>query len=247
MTYGDLIEKDTDGDGIKDWEESLWGTNKNNPDTDGDGEGDADEIATLRAEKNGGAPISLTDLNETDQFAREFFATTVALSESGNLSEASIASLAENYAGGAVSWKQATIYTSTDLKTTEVTVTSKTNYEIDITKVFNTYNIGSIDYINSIPTYLEDRNVGSLSTLQATSKIYSDSVKSLLEITVPTSAVPAHLSLINSLENHFEIIESVINIDSNPIKSLAGISYFTKSMESITNAILMTQAYIDGQ
>ena len=64
---------------------------------------------------------------------------------------------------------------------------------------------------------------------------------------MPTSAVPTHLSLINSLENHFEIIESVINIDSNPIKSLAGISYFTKSMESITNAILMTQAYIDGQ
>jgi hypothetical protein len=246
LTYGDLIERDSDGDGVKDWEESLWGTDKNNPDTDGDGEGDAEEIATLRAEKNGGAPTSLSDLDETDQFAREFFATTIALSESGNLSESSIASLAENYAGGAVSWKQETIYTDTDLKTTAVTATSKSTYENAITQIFSTYNVGSIDYINSIPSYIEDRNVDSLSVLQTTSQIYSNSVTSLLEVMVPIDAVPAHLSLINSLENHFEIIESIINIDSNPIRSLAGISYFTKSMESITNAILMTQAYIDG-
>ena len=33
LTYADLIEKDTDADGVKDWEEALWGTNKNNPDT----------------------------------------------------------------------------------------------------------------------------------------------------------------------------------------------------------------------
>ena len=28
IVVGDLIEKDTDGDGLKDWEESLWGTDK---------------------------------------------------------------------------------------------------------------------------------------------------------------------------------------------------------------------------
>lgn len=247
LTYGDLIERDTDGDGVKDWEESLWGTDKNNPDTDGDGEGDEEEIATLRAEKNGGAPTSLSDLNETDQFAREFFATTIALSESGNLSNASISSLAENYASGAISWKQETIFTSDNLKTVAVSTASKTTYETDITKILNTYNIGSIDYINQLPAYIEDRDAESLAVLQQTAEIYSGAVTSLLEISVPTDATPAHLTLINSLENHYEIIDSIIKIDSNPIRSLAGISYFTKSMESITNAILMAQAYVDGQ
>ena len=247
LTYGDLIERDTDGDGVKDWEESLWGTDKNNPDTDGDGEGDEEEIATLRAEKNGGAPTSLSDLNETDQFAREFFATTIALSESGNLSNASISSLTENYASGAISWKQETVFTSDNLKTVAVSTTSKTTYEADITKILNTYNIGSIDYINKLPAYIEDRDAESLAVLQQTAEIYSGAVTSLLEISVPTDATPAHLTLINSLENHYEIIDSIIKIDSNPIRSLAGISYFTKSMESITNAILMTQAYVDGQ
>ena len=35
---------DSDRDGLKDWEEQLWGTNPNNPDTDGDQAPDGEEI-----------------------------------------------------------------------------------------------------------------------------------------------------------------------------------------------------------
>jgi len=38
------IAKDSDGDGLKDWEEALWKTDPNNPDTDGDGTPDGQEI-----------------------------------------------------------------------------------------------------------------------------------------------------------------------------------------------------------
>lgn len=40
--------KDTDGDGLKDWEEVLWGTDLNKGDTDGDGTKDNDEILAKR-------------------------------------------------------------------------------------------------------------------------------------------------------------------------------------------------------
>ncbi len=36
--------KDSDGDGLKDWEEAVWGTDPQNPDTDGDGMPDGEEI-----------------------------------------------------------------------------------------------------------------------------------------------------------------------------------------------------------
>ena len=36
--------KDSDNDGLKDWEEALWKTDPRNPDTDGDGTKDGDEI-----------------------------------------------------------------------------------------------------------------------------------------------------------------------------------------------------------
>ncbi len=39
-----INEKDSDNDGLPDWEEALYGTNPNNPDTDGDGTPDGEEI-----------------------------------------------------------------------------------------------------------------------------------------------------------------------------------------------------------
>lgn len=37
--------KDSDGDGLKDWEEAIWQTDPQNPDTDGDGTPDGKEVA----------------------------------------------------------------------------------------------------------------------------------------------------------------------------------------------------------
>jgi len=244
LTYADLIEKDTDADGVKDWEEALWGTNKNNPDTNGDGIGDKDEIELLRAEKKGGAPTSFSNLNETDQFAREFFATTVALSESGNLSEQSVAALAENYAGGAVDWTQVKIYTEADLTIVADGELTNTAYSTAINNALTAYDIGSIEYINVIPTYIEKKDAQSLSVLTQTEATYAGIISELLDAPVPNNALPAHLSLINSLENHREVIGSILVVETNPIKTLSGVAYFPKSMEAISNAILLLQTYM---
>ena len=39
-----LDPKDTDSDGLPDWQEEIWGSDKNNPDTDGDGTTDGKEV-----------------------------------------------------------------------------------------------------------------------------------------------------------------------------------------------------------
>lgn len=49
--------KDTDGDGLKDWEEVLWGTDPAKPDTDGDGTKDNDEILAKRDPTKAGLPV----------------------------------------------------------------------------------------------------------------------------------------------------------------------------------------------
>jgi hypothetical protein len=40
--------KDTDGDGLFDWQENIWGTSINNPDSDGDGTNDGEEVKNDR-------------------------------------------------------------------------------------------------------------------------------------------------------------------------------------------------------
>ncbi|MEK7502815.1 MAG: hypothetical protein AAB556_00015, partial [Patescibacteria group bacterium] len=48
-------DKDTDNDGLKDWEEQLWTTNPTLTDTDGDGTKDGDEVKAGRNPKIAGA------------------------------------------------------------------------------------------------------------------------------------------------------------------------------------------------
>ena len=43
-----IILKDSDNDGLKDWEEVLWKTDPNNPDSDGDGMNDNEEVLSER-------------------------------------------------------------------------------------------------------------------------------------------------------------------------------------------------------
>ena len=48
MTDQTFIEKDSDNDGLKDWEEIIWKTDPNNADADGDGIKDGDEVKANR-------------------------------------------------------------------------------------------------------------------------------------------------------------------------------------------------------
>ena len=47
-TLRQAMSKDSDNDGLQDWEETLWQTDSKNPDTDGDGTSDGDEIKLNR-------------------------------------------------------------------------------------------------------------------------------------------------------------------------------------------------------
>lgn len=59
-TSRDNLNVDSDGDGLKDWEEQIYGTNPHNPDTDGDGTNDGDEIALGRDPLKKGPNDTLT-------------------------------------------------------------------------------------------------------------------------------------------------------------------------------------------
>ncbi|MFT5179911.1 MAG: hypothetical protein ACI8V7_000457, partial [Candidatus Paceibacteria bacterium] len=55
---------DTDEDGLYDWEEDLWGSDINKPDTDNDGTNDGDEISERRDPTIAGPNDLLKDTRE---------------------------------------------------------------------------------------------------------------------------------------------------------------------------------------
>jgi hypothetical protein len=93
-----LLTKDTDGDGLKDWEEELWGTNAADPDTDKDGTKDEEEIRLGRNPLVAGPndPLDKSVLEEkttvgkddgpeteTDRVARGFLKTYLEVKQGG--------------------------------------------------------------------------------------------------------------------------------------------------------------------
>lgn len=75
----ELIQRDTDNDGLKDWEENIYGTDPEKDDTDGDGASDGDEIKSSRNPLVAGPGDELSiplpkpaDGNKTEALANEF-------------------------------------------------------------------------------------------------------------------------------------------------------------------------------
>ena len=92
-----ILERDEDGDGLKDWEEELWQTKRDNADTDGDGAADGVEVASGRDPFKSGPNDALnqeeidkkTTLAErgeptlTDTIARDLFAEYLKIKQEG--------------------------------------------------------------------------------------------------------------------------------------------------------------------
>ena len=93
ITIGSIIQKDTNNNGIPDWEEYLWGLdpNKNGP----------ENKEFISAKKNALTqsgeivPIDYSKITDNEILSQQFFATIISLQQSGQLDKASMKSVSE--------------------------------------------------------------------------------------------------------------------------------------------------------
>lgn len=111
-TFTSASVLDTDKDELPDWQEALWGTNPENPDTDNDGTRDGVEVKndrnpTVAGPNDTSKPFEISTKEEnsttdntpktvSEAVARNLFASTVYLSNNDNINEDSTAALVEN-------------------------------------------------------------------------------------------------------------------------------------------------------
>ncbi len=231
LTPTEIIEGDRDEDGIRDWEEALWGTNPDNKDSDGDGIDDLVEIEEKRSKLSSGNTGSVGEevtLNETEMFSRDIFASIISLREKGALNDESLKSLAEATGKsftGKVEIEDKT--TSDSLKAVSDTPENRKIYIKQIDVLLAEYwKKGINQEFKIFSTYSETQNPEVLADLSQIATTYEELSNALIKIPVPTSLKISHRDLINITYKMNVALKNVSQAETNEIMSAVGITQY---------------------
>lgn len=252
------LNKDSDGDGLKDWEEALWHTNQNNPDTNGDGINDFDEIrmginpigtsttdmlstTTLATKVN---PSIESDLTDTDRFSRELFAKYVGEKQNGTYAATSdytsffLDYLNNNEKG------DVTLYQNSDFKIVAETKDSLRVYG-------NTLGIIVAENAKKFPgnelTIFDDavatNDSKKLDELAGPISRYKSIRDDMLAMEVPEGILPIHAKIVNLFNIMITGIENMKLIISDPMKATSGVSLYPNASGYLVTAITELHNY----
>lgn len=238
LVIKDIVEKDSNVNGIPDWEESLWGLD---PMKDGPSNKEFIEAkrATLAAQ-NGSATSgdANTPISGNDALSREFFAVIMSLQQTGNLDENSLQAVSDAIGKKIVVEPIADTYKKNMVTVEDNDDKSLNEYSDSLRKIFIKYkdkNIG--DELSFIATALKDNDEGALRAVGTIASAYRSFGKELVKIPVPSDMLSAHLNLANDYENVALSIESLTKLLSEPISGMKGIVNYKKYSEELVTDI----------
>ncbi|MFA6605323.1 MAG: thrombospondin type 3 repeat-containing protein [Patescibacteria group bacterium] len=245
QSIADLIQNDTDGDGIADWEEALWGTDKNKKITFNDTP-DATYIENKKKELKIEGSVNETKLTETEKFAREFFTSYSAMKSSGQVDDETINSFSNALGQKIVNPNLIDQYTETDIKINEEDDSiSKQKYYESIKKLFKSYQSAGIgDELDIVSKGLVTNSASGAandtdqySKLSEIANAYQDFAKKIMEVSVPQSLTEYHLQIANNANNTGISVSNMSEIVSDPIVGLSGLSQYQKYSDDLIKAV----------
>jgi len=244
LTINDMVKKDSDLDGVADWEEALWGTDINNQATF-DGLADATYIKQkkdLLKLSSGYDEESSQNLTETDKFAQEFFTSLAAMKQSGQVDAKTINNVSTVLGQKIVDPTIIDKYSTQDARiNAEDGIDKQKAYYITIKKIFETYaKKGLGDEVEITSILASSSEIGSqtqnIDKLTQIAKAYQDFANEVIKTSVPESLVSYHIKIANSANNTGISVNNMTKVMNDPIVGLSGISQYQKySDELISN------------
>lgn len=221
ITIGNAIAKDSNGNGIPDWEERLWGLDPTQLYT---GDMSNKEIIDNKKRAMGLTVEGDEDINETDRLARQLFSIGTSLGQEG----ATLESI--NAAGGSlgtsVEIKKVTDkYFYKDVKTIKTTRTSLIAYRAKLSTIIAKQNSGTPD-INLIIQAFETGDFSTLEQLKTSAVIYRQLARDFAALAVPVGVAQYHLDVINGLTGVAESFDILTMLEENGIIGLNGLAIY---------------------
>lgn len=261
------LKNDSDGDGLKDWEEILWKTDPHNSDTDGDGTGDNSEVLAGRnpliagpndflskdivlPEDNQNNYAENKPLTQTDLLSRELFAGYVALKQNNQLGTEKENQFVENLINKNLnSLEEVTspIYTLNNLKIISSDSTNSLHTYLTTVKSIFQENINMEYELIIVKNSLETKNQKELEKLDTNIKKHQEVQLQLLQTEVPHNLAIFHLEMIKIFSNLFNDIEKMKTILFDPLSGIIGVEMYSQDENLLQEEWKAINLYISNQ
>jgi len=243
-TLAETVNKDTDLDGVLDWEERLWGTDPTKSDTNDDGTPDSVEITKLKETR--GATTNLDggeeeSLSQTDRFSRELFSTVVALNQAGEIDQATTEKITSSLSEKIKNVEQKRVFLISEIKTTpDNSSTAFNKYITQIADIYKKHPAGE-SVIEILAEFVNDgANVNPDALLKLGSVVEQTSLvlEELARMSVPSEIGPLHLELLNALQKLKENISDIQLYDADPIIAMGAVSQYEANTETLDEVLV---------
>lgn len=246
---------DTDKDGLSDWEESLYGTDLNSPDSDGDGYLDGEEVISKRDPlKRGPDDFLSTDItintnNSTDNISKLIIENYVKILQeqgSSDLTLDQLNDLLDKSLNDEESIKfnealKSELYYFIPANLDNNISASKDNSEKNIKKYWTEMNKSLDKLISSTPSYDFFQTISfSMQTkdykkLDDFIRYYKTGYENVKMITVPSSLIDNHKNILTVFYKHWKITEAIKDYEKDSLRALLAINELTKITQQTLN------------
>ncbi len=231
------LNLDTDSDGLKDWEETIFRTKADNPDTDGDGTKDGEEVAQGRDPTIAG-PNDLiipkdtrakpkTTENLTASFTKAFLQEPVAQILAGARPEINPA-LVEAYTDRLLSrsiLSSAAPTSKSEIKITKANATEDiANYFESFGNIFQTLGARGANELEIVVEVFRSQQYERLKELESYPAAYDKAIIQMMALSVPSSLADFHLEIINYLAKFKRSVEFMQLAETDPIQAMLAIN-----------------------
>lgn len=255
-------DADTDGDGLKDWEEALWKTDINKADTDGDGTSDSEEISLGRDPLKAGPNDKISDKEDfvaqekaiadskqntmTAIYARKFMSEYLTLkTQKGDLTEEDKKNLVVKTMNDIKPPEVVDKYKISDLNVVKDTSKESVKQYADLMiAVFIITKMPEASELDIFTALLEGIKKEDFKSVEASKKALKQYVvlnqrilEAILPPSIPENLSKLHLEVINGFNNISLAVEDMAGAENDPIKAMIGQRIYTEQKLRIYNAM----------
>lgn len=239
-TVGEIVGKDSNGNGIADWEERLWGLDPSVATTNGVSN---KTIIEQKRRSLQGADQQNGELNETDRLARELFGFTTAIGSESSVDKSSLSALASKLGQENAKADTVPTYALKNITTVQTNRKNLIAYEKNLSATLLSYD----ETVPEIDIFISSIETGDYSTLEqfdSTISLYATLAKKLSKIAVPVGAAQYHLDITNSIAGLGKSFEKMKLLEDNGVSALVGLSEYRYHDQKLSDAIEKLGTYL---